>query len=75
MLLKEDSVKATIWVYIQDGCDGSATAKFFNTEAAAEEYADLDFEAVGQRFCEDIGQVTLEFDSDGFLLNPARWTK
>ena len=68
-------MKVTIWVYMQDGCDGSATAMFFNTEASAEEYADHDFEAVGQRLCEDISQVTLEFDDDGLLLNPARWTE
>ena len=65
-------METIIWVYTQDGCDGSARPMFFRTEEDAEAYAEKDFEAVGQRLCEDICKVTLRFDADGKLLNPAK---
>jgi hypothetical protein len=59
-----------VWTYISNGGDGSASARFFNSEEEAEAYA----EASGDdRFCDDISIETLEFDttSSGFiLLNP-----
>ena len=66
------TTRATLWVYIRDNGDGSASAFFFNTEADAERAAELDFEWSGQRMCDDVDSVTLEFDDSGVLLNPSK---
>lgn len=61
-----------VWTYISNGGDGSASARFFNSEADAEAYAE---ESGDDRFCDDICQKTLEFDTtpNGFvLLNPSK---
>lgn len=56
-----------VWTYISNMGDGSACARFFNTQEEAEAYA----EASGDdRFCDDIEPKTLEFDatSSGYVL-------
>ena len=60
------TITVTVWVYIQNLGDGSARAKFFNSEEAAEKYAAHDDE----RYCDDIYGKTLEFDMDGMLVTP-----
>jgi hypothetical protein len=59
-------IKATVWVYMKNNGDGSASPCFFNSEDAAEKYAENDDE----RYCEDIDRHTLEFDENGNLLTP-----
>lgn len=59
--------KLDFWFYIQNAGDGSAYVRFFNSEADAEAYAENDDE----RYCDDICQESLEFDSKtGKLTNP-----
>lgn len=60
------SMKTKVAVYIQNCGDGSSAVRFFNSEDDAESYASDD----GERHCEDIYTVELEFDSKGELLNP-----
>jgi hypothetical protein len=62
------TIKATVWIYMQNCGDGSAVPKFFTSEEDAEAYAD----AGDERFCEDVLRRTLEFDENGVLLNPAK---
>lgn len=63
---KPQTIKAKFWIYMSNQGDGSAVAKFFSSEVAAEKYASHDDE----RFCEDIYSKTLEFDLDGNLVGP-----
>lgn len=59
--------KLNAWLYIQNAGDGSCYVRFFNSEEDAEAYAENDDE----RYCDDIAQVSLEFDPQtGKLLNP-----
>lgn len=48
-------IKVTMWLYMRNGGDGSASAKFFPTEQKAEQAAEEDDE----RFCDDIYPVTI----------------
>lgn len=57
------TIKVKFWLYMQNQNDGSAVAKFFNSEEAAEEYAKDDVE----RFSDDIYSKELEFDLEGNL--------
>lgn len=58
--------------YIKNGQDGSASVHFFDSEEAAEKYAEGDDE----RYCDgDIFTKELEFDDSGKMLtpNPKSW--
>lgn len=61
----------SIWVYVQDNGDGSASPMFFATEADAYAYKEASEEAVGNGWGEDcVYHETLQFDDAGILLNP-----
>lgn len=55
---KVKPLEIKLWVYMSNCGDGSAVAKYFNTEAEAEEFAEPD----GERFCDDIFEKTLRLD-------------
>ncbi len=55
---KPATLKVQLWTYMSNQGDGSAVAKYFNTEAEAEHYASFDDE----RFCDDIYRETFELD-------------
>jgi hypothetical protein len=60
-------LRVQFWVFIENLYDGSATARFFKTQADAEKYAEEDDE----RFCDDIFAKELLIDAEtGELLNP-----
>jgi hypothetical protein len=61
-------MKIGFWVYIQNGGGGSAFVRFFNSEAEAEAYAELDDE----RYCDDICYEAIEVDENGKILNPSK---
>lgn len=61
-------MKVQFWCYMENMGDGSVAARFFNSEEEAEGYA----EDHDERMCDDIELVTLEFDKNGKLLNPAK---
>lgn len=58
--------RVSCWVYISNSCDGSNSLRFFDTEDAAEAYAESDEE----RNCEDIKKIDLLFNDDGYLIKP-----
>lgn len=59
-------ITVKFWVYNANCGDGSNTLYFFDTEEAAETYAEYDDE----RNCEDIKKYTLLFNDDGSLHKP-----
>ncbi len=61
-----NKVKVKFWYYMQNNGDGSASPLFFNSEKAAEAYAEND----NERYCDDISFEELEFDIGGNLLTP-----
>lgn len=63
-------MKVRFWVHINDGGDGSAYLKFFNTKEDAKVSADREFEEFGQALCDNVLQIQLEVDEHGKLLDP-----
>lgn len=63
-------MKATIWIHISDGCDGSAGVNFYRTQEEAELAAERDLQNCGQALCDNVICRELEFDEKGNLLNP-----
>ena len=61
----EEIMKTRIWIYIKNLGDGSASIRFFSSKEEAEKYAENDDE----RFCDDINEYILDFDSNGELLD------
>lgn len=63
-------VKLGVWIYNLG--DGSAVARIFESEKAAQKYADRHERESSccERLCDDIHSITLEFDKNGNLLNP-----
>lgn len=47
-----------LWVYIENCGDGSAVARFYNTEEEANSAADEDDE----RFCDDVYETSITID-------------
>lgn len=58
--------RISCWVWISNSGDGSNTLHFFDTETAAEAYAELD----NERNCEDVQKIDLLFNDDGYLIKP-----
>ncbi len=57
---KTPALNIKLWVYMSNCGDGSAVARYFNTEAEAEAFAEPD----GERFCDDIYQETFKLDPE-----------
>lgn len=66
---KPQTLKVKFWYYVQNGGDGSAHSRFFDSLEAAERYAKFD-EEYGDGFTEAISSQTLEFTLDGQLYTP-----
>ena len=64
-------MKIELWVYVQGGGDGSASAHFFTSERDAVAYANRDFRVYGETFTEPPKKETLEVNEQGRLLNPS----
>lgn len=70
-------ITVKFWVFNANCGDGSNSLYFFDTEEAAEKYAESD----NERNCEDINKYTLSFNEDGTLfkdnnswrVNPKRY--
>ena len=70
------NTKVKIWVFIEDLGDGSAALRVFGSEEKANSYADhVDSKHYSQRFCDDIDDLSLEFDENGKLINEYSFEK
>ena len=64
-------MKVKLWVFTEDGGDGSVMPHFFNTREDMQAYADKVNGIYGQTLCEDTFPIDFEFDVEGNLLNPS----
>jgi len=63
-------MRVKFWVHINNGGDGSAFLKVFNTKKSADYSAEREMETFGEPLCDNVQLVEIEVDADGKLTDP-----
>jgi len=62
-------MKVKGWIHIVDNGDGSASPVFYRTRKEAEASAAREMEEYGEALCDNIEELEIEVDDDGFVIS------